>query len=181
MTSDSEDARRVSRCLAGDTGAFADLVRENQDAVFSLIWRMTGDWHEAADIVQEAFIKAYEKLHTFKPEYKFRNWVMSIGSNLARNRFRGEARRRQREDAVANMQSLEEPASAPASDEGLEEALRQLSEPLREALLLKHMEGLSYDETAQILGIGVSAAKMRVARGRDELVRLLEKEGVTPR
>lgn len=170
---DVDDAQLVARGRDGDAGAFGELVRRNQDAVFNLAWRMSGNWHEAADITQDTFIQAYRKIRSYKPEYAFRNWVMSIGANLMKNRFRSHSRRRQMERNLSEMQILEPEPEQPVRDEGLEEALRRLPEPLRGALVLKHMEGMTYEEVARTLGIGVSAAKMRVARGRDELVRLL--------
>lgn len=169
----AEDSQLAEQCRAGSTDAFAELVRRNQDAVFNLAWRMTGNWHEAADITQDTFIRAYRKFHAYKPEFAFKNWVMSIGANLTRNRFRSRSRRQRMEQTLAAMQDPEPPPTPVERDEGLELALGQVPDSLRVALVLKHMEGLSYEEVARTLGIGVSAAKMRVARGRDELVRLL--------
>jgi RNA polymerase sigma-70 factor (ECF subfamily) len=80
-------------------------------------------------------------------------------------------------ETLIEMQDVEAAPAAEVRDEGLEAALGQLPETLRAALVLKHMEGMSYEEIAKTLGIRVSAAKMRVARGRDELVRLLKSEG----
>ena len=171
----ASDAEIVARCRDGDTNAFEELVRRNQDSVFNLVWSMTRNWHEAADLTQETFIRAYRKLHSYKPEYAFKNWVMSIGANLTRNMFRSFGRQRRMQENLARMQEPVKPAAEPR-DEGLEAALARVSEPLRTALVLKHVEGLSYEEIAQTLGIGVSAAKMRVARGRDELVLLLKTE-----
>lgn len=171
-----DDAQLAERSRAGDDDAFGELVRRNQDAVFNLAWRMTGSWHEAADLTQEAFIRAYRKLHTYRPEYAFRNWVMGIGANLAKNLFRTRSRRQRAEEGLAAVQDPDAAAAARPRDEALEAALRRLPETLRTALVLKHMEGMSYEEVARTLGIGISAAKMRVARGRDELVFLLESE-----
>jgi len=172
----ADDAQLAERCCAGDSDAFAELVRRNQDAVFNLAWRMTRNWHEAADITQDTFIRAYRKLSSYKPEFAFKNWVMSIGANLTRNRFRSYSRRQRMEQTVAGMQDLEPMPAIEAHDEALEAALGRLPESVRMALILKHMEGMSYEEVARTLGIGLSAAKMRVARGRDELVRLLGEE-----
>ncbi len=170
------DSHLAEQCRAGDDGAFSELVRRNQDAVFNLAWRMTGNWHDAADIAQETFCRAYRKIHSYKPEYAFRNWVLSIGANLTKNGFRSRSRRKHMEQAAAEMQDLSPTPAPQARDEALESALGQLPGALREALVLKHMEGMTYEEVASTLGIGVSAAKMRVARGRDELVRLLDGE-----
>ena len=169
----ASDAQVVELCRAGDTDAFAELIRRNQDAVFNLAWRMTGNWHEAADITQETFIRAYQKLHSYKAEYAFKNWVMSIGANLTKNRFRHYSRKLRLEGDLAQLTEPEAPPAATERDEELDLALAKLPETLRTALVLKHVEGQSYEDVAQTLGIGVSAAKMRVARGRDELVRLL--------
>jgi RNA polymerase sigma-70 factor, ECF subfamily len=176
MTHES-DVQVVEQCLAGDANAFAELVRRYQDAVFNLAWRMTHNWHEAADITQETFIRAYQKLRSYRSEYPFKSWVMSIGANLTRNRFRSYSRRQRMKEKLIETQDVEASPPPAAQDEGMEAALSQVPEALREALILKHMEGMSYEEIAQALGIGVSAAKMRVARGRDELVRLLESAG----
>jgi RNA polymerase sigma-70 factor (ECF subfamily) len=173
---DASDAQLAERCRAGDSDAFGELVRQNQDAVFNLAWRMTGNWHEAADIAQEAFVRAYQKIHSYKPEYAFKNWVMSIGANLTRNRFRSRSRRERTEQSLVAMQDAESAPAKATHDEPLESALGKVPDSLRAALVLKHMEGMSYEEVARTLGIGVSAAKMRVARGRDELVRLLGEE-----
>jgi RNA polymerase sigma-70 factor (ECF subfamily) len=169
----TNDAELVTRSLSGEDKAFEELVTRNQDAVFNLAWRMTGNWHEAADITQEAFIRAFEKLQSYKPEYAFKNWVMSIGANMARNRFRSMSRRRRVEEEQAGMADIVPPPPAAGADDALDEALSRLPEILKVPLVLKHMEEMSYTEIAKTLGIGVSAVKMRVARGRDELVRLL--------
>lgn len=168
------DAELVSLALAGDTDAFGALVRRYEDAVFNLAWRMSNNWHDAADIAQDTFIRAYRKLSYYRPSHSFKTWLFSLCANLAKNRFRGIQRRRRAEERLRE----EMPPLSPepeAKDVGLEEALRRIPDKLRAALVLKHMEGLSYEEVARALGIGVSAAKMRVARGRDELVRLLER------
>ncbi len=164
----------VEECRAGRTDAFEDLIRRNQDAVFNLAWRMTGNWHEAGDITQETFIQAFRKLHLYRAEYAFKNWVMSIGANLAKNRFRSFSRRKRTEEKAVEWQDIEKTPMPDSRDEELAAALKQLPGILREALVLKHMDGMSYEDVAASLGVGVSAAKMRVARGRDELVRLLE-------
>lgn len=169
-----DDSRLTKQSLDGDSTAFEELVSRNQDAVFNLVWRMTGNYHEAVDITQETFIQAYRKLHSYRPEFAFKNWVLSIGSNLTKNHFRSHSRRKRMEQTVADMQDLDPPPATGERDEELETALSRLPETLRTALVLKHMEGLSYEDIAHTLGIGVSAAKMRVARGRDELVLLLE-------
>ena len=166
------DAALVERCLAGQREAFAVLLRRHQGAVFGLACRWCRDRDDAADLAQETFVRAYRKLRTYKPEHSFRNWVLSVCANLGKNRLRSEGRRRKAHETYADLQTLGATAADPRR-QVLEEALREVPETLRIPLVLKHVEGLSYDEISTVLGIGVSAAKMRVKRGRDELFRRL--------
>jgi RNA polymerase sigma-70 factor (ECF subfamily) len=165
---ETPDSELVERCQAGDADAFEALVRRYQDAVFNLLMKMTGQREDAADLTQEAFIRAYRKLDAYDGRFSFKNWVITIGVNLAKNRFRSFFRRRRVEEAV-DYTTTED-----SRVEAVNEALAQLPEKLRVSLVLKHMEGCSYEEIAQMLGIGVSAAKMRVLRAREEFVRRLE-------
>lgn len=171
------DASLVEQCLGGHKEAYADLVRRHQDAVYNLALRWTGDRDEAADLAQDTFVRAYRKLRSYSSQYAFRNWVLTICANLAKNRFRSEDRRRRAQQAHVELY----PANPDPPDPrraALEEALGRLPETLRIPLVLKHMEGLSYEEVSKVLGIGVSATKMRVKRARDELVqRLRPSEG----
>lgn len=171
------DAGLVEQCLEGDQEAYAELVRRHQDAVFNLAMSMTRhNAAEATDITQEAFIRAYRKLRAYKAQYAFRNWVMTIGANLAKNRFRSAARRKELEESYLEKN----PGRTYHSDPrhlAVRDALKGLRESYRTPLTLRHMEGLSYEEIAQVLGIGVSAAKMRVKRGTDELKELLNPRG----
>lgn len=167
------DAALAQACLDGRKEAFADLVRRHQGAVYQLALRWSRDRDDAQDLAQEAFVRAYRKLATYKPELSFRNWILSVCANVAKNRFRSEDRRHRAQQTHLEIY----PPGAAAPDPrraALEAALRGLPESVRVPLTLKHVEGLSYEEISAVLGIGVSAAKMRVKRGRDELVRLLD-------
>lgn len=169
------DAELTGACLTGDREAFASLVARHQDAVYHLAYRMTGNRAEADDLAQEAFIRAYRRLGQYKPEFAFRNWVMGICANLARNGFRQRTRRTAAEREHAELADLER--TAPSMSErhaALERALMDLPEATRLPLVLKYMEGLSLDDIAGTLRIGLSAVKMRLLRGREELVRRME-------
>ncbi len=163
------DAALVEQCLAGNKEAFAHLVRRHQTAVFNLALRWTRDRDDAADLAQEAFVRAYRKLATYNAAYAFRNWVLTICANQAKNRIRSEDRRRRAHEGHAELYPRHQSGSDPLAA-GLAEALGRLPEKLRIPLVLKHVEGLSYEEVAGVLGIGVSAAKMRVKRARDQLI-----------
>lgn len=166
------DPELVGLCLAGEREAFAKLVARHQDAVFNLAFRMTGNHQDAADLAQEAFIRAYRKLYSYKPEHPFKNWVLGICANQTRNRFRSEARRRALE--TRHVQESDDTPELPDPRHALlEQALQRLPEQARVPLVLKYMDGFSLEEIAASLRLGLSAVKMRLARGREELLRLV--------
>lgn len=168
------DAELVRRCLDGRREAFAALIERHQEPVFNIAFRMTRSHADAADLAQEAFIRAYRKLARYKPEYPFRNWVMTICVNMTKNSFRSKVRRREAEATHQELRSHDASGvSASPAGTALGEALHKLSPKWRVPLVLKHVEGFSYEEIAQMLGLGLSAAKMRVQRGRNELIRLV--------
>lgn len=173
------DAALVEQCLAGQRDCFAELVRRHRDSVFNLAYRMTNNWADANELAQEAFVKAYGKLARYKPKYSFRNWVMTICANLTKNRFRGNERRRRAELVHLELEDGRSSGSDPRHA-ALEKALGKLERTLRVPLTLKHVEGLSYSEITGILDISLSAAKMRVKRGRDQLEQILRGEEHTP-
>ena len=160
------DTDLVDLTLKGDKEAFSELVLRHQDAIYNLAYRLAGNHTDAAEIAQDAFVRAYGKLTQYRKEYSFPNWVMGICANQAKNLFRARDRRHKAE--LASVDSS--PAATEAPLDAVNEALRQLPEHLRLPVVLKHMEGLSYDEIGNILRIGVSAAKMRVKRGLERLV-----------
>ena len=167
------DPELVRASLDGRQYAYEELVRRHQDAVFGLAVSMTRNREDAADMAQEAFIRAYNKLEQYNPEYSFRSWILRICSNLTKNMFRKRVRRRNTEEKHLEHAEIEKSTTDP-DFEALEEALAKLPAKLGSPLMLKYMEGLSYDEISDVLGVGVSAAKMRVLRGKKLLVEILE-------
>lgn len=169
------DQQLVKACLDGRRDAYEELVCRYQDSVFGLAVGMTRNREDAADMAQEAFIRAYVKLEQYNPDYSFKSWIMRICSNQTKNLFRKRMRRRKAEE-----DHLKEEAVVQSSDDPdfhhLEEALARLPAKLGLPLRLKHIEGMSYDEVADVLGIGVSAAKMRVSRARRQLAEILNDE-----
>lgn len=166
------DVELAAASRDGEREAFAVLVGRHQHAVYNLAYRMTGNAAEADDVAQEAFIRAYRKLVQFRPDGSFRNWVLGIGANLARNRFRQRTRREAAEQGHVEIAELESGAGGVDSDrrEALDRALMALPETTRVPVVLKYMEGLSIEDIARTLRIGLSAAKMRLVRGREELL-----------
>lgn len=166
------DAALVELCLAGRKDAFEILVERHKDRVFRFAMRIVGDRDDAADLAQETFVRAYRKLVLYDGERSFGTWLLAICANLGKNRLRSESRRRRAQEAHVEIYRTDQ-NPPDALREALEEALRQMPEALRIPLVLKHVEGLSYEEVADVLGIRLSAAKMRIKRARDELARRL--------
>ncbi len=171
-----DDITLVELCKAGNMDAFSSLVDRYRDAVFNLAWNLCGDSHSAEDIAQETFIKAYNKIHQYNPQYKFRSWLLGICANLARSRYRGWRSRRETEQAYADEETIgleRKDTEISPRLASMTRALASLPESLRAPLVLKYMEGLSVEDVARTLGLRLSAAKMRLARGRARMAELM--------
>jgi RNA polymerase sigma-70 factor (ECF subfamily) len=164
----NSDAELVARTLDGSGEAFAELVARHYDASWRFARRMLRDNDEAEDAVQETFLRAYRALARYRERDTFRAWLYRILVNRCRTML---ARRRTRDDRVitderAVASATEGHGEARADLRGaLNLALERLDPALREAVLLKHGEGMEYSEMAAITGASVSALKMRVKRG----------------
>ncbi|HEU0016182.1 MAG TPA: RNA polymerase sigma factor [Longimicrobium sp.] len=171
------DAELVRRVLAGQRAAYEDLVRRYQETLFRHAYGMVGDGDVAADLVQDSLVKAYTRLDTCDPE-RFAAWLFRI----MRNRCKDWLKSRRRRDVPL----LDEAHAAPVGDDpgrtleraelggAVAEALARLPESQREAFLLKHVDGRSYEEMAEMLDAGISALKMRVMRAREALQEMLK-------
>lgn len=174
---DSSDPELIQRILAGERERYAILVERYQDALFRHALGMVGDPDAAADLVQDSLIKAYTRLHTCNDPARFAAWLFRILRNRCRDWLKN--RRQQtvelQEDTVATDDDDTPGAALERSELGrvVDSALARLPEAQREAFLLKHVEGLSYEEMAERLDTGVSALKMRVMRAREALQSLL--------
>jgi RNA polymerase sigma-70 factor (ECF subfamily) len=167
------DADLIARVLSHeDDNAFGELVRRYQSPVRAFLTRMTrGDTHLADDLAQEAFLRAWQKLQTFRGDAKFSTWLFGI----AFNEFRGVARM-QKELALEDVENLpEEPATTanPQLRLDLTEALKLLNSNERAAVLLCCQNGLSHEEAALVLDCPLGTVKTNVLRGREKLKRRL--------
>lgn len=163
------------RAQSGDRTAFTELVRIHQDEVFTLATRLVGDRELAADVSQEALIRAWRALPSFRGEAKFSTWLHRIVVNAA-----WTMRRKQRRHSAAPMTEVyHEPAAPEAGPLDLAtvssmrprllEALRQLSPPVRAVVVLKDIYDWPHRDIAEHLGITTTAAKVRLHRGRNKL------------
>jgi RNA polymerase sigma-70 factor (ECF subfamily) len=167
------DADLIARVLAReDHNAFGELVRRNQSPVRAFLTRMTrGDAHLADDLAQETFLKAWQKLQTFRGTAKFSTWLFGI----AFNEFRGAARKR-KELSLDDADNLpEEPAAVRDHPLRLDltEALKLLNSNERAAVLLCCQNGLSHEEAARVLDCPLGTVKTNVLRGKEKLKRRL--------
>ena len=172
------DAELIGRILAGERERYAVLVARYQEALFRHAAGMVGDRDAAADLVQDSLVKAYARLDTCQDPERFPAWLFRI----LRNRCKDWLKNRRQHTVALH----DDAAAAPAGDDpGLtlertelgrvvEDALARLPEAQREAFLMKHVEGLSYEEMAERLDTGISALKMRVMRAREALQALLK-------
>lgn len=166
------DADLIARVLSReDQNAFSELVRRYQSPVRGFLLRMTDDSHLSDDLAQETFLKAWQKLHTYRGGAKFSTWLFSV----ALNEFRSAMRRRKE---LTVLDEAEEPTEEPVSaEEGmrldLTEAMKRLNSNERAAIVLCCQNGLSHDEAAQVLGCPLGTVKTNVLRGREKLKKYL--------
>ena len=175
MSDGGPDEALVRRVLEDDVETFADLVTRHRERGLRFAAAMLGDPTDAEEALQDAFVRAYRGLRTCREPARFGAWFLRILVN--RCRTRGAMRRRRAALFVRDEAALEKaPAPDGADPEWREEIVRALAQldPLqREAFLLKHVEGLDYEEMAQLTGAGMSALKMRVMRACEHLRTLL--------
>lgn len=182
MTSSDPDVALMLRVREGDTDALRDLIERHQRAVINTIHRAIGDASEAEDLAQRVFVQVYRSAKRYKPTAKFTTWLFTI----TRNTILNEHRRRSRHPAES-LDALQEPRDSesagwqapdtatrdPAQEaverelqEKIREAVRELPEAQRTAVILCRYEGLSYEEIAEVLGCSVSATKSLLHRAR---------------
>jgi RNA polymerase sigma-70 factor (ECF subfamily) len=174
----------VHRCLAGEKGAFDELVRQNMNVVFGLVVSMVHNFHTAEDIAQEVFTKAYVSLPRLQEPQKFRNWVCRIARNCCLDHLRQRQVQSSLESSfvqLAEPEAREVPGYRDLSEEmntRLLNAIDQLRDDYREILILKHLNGLSYKDIGGILNMSVSAVGEKLFRVRQMLKRKLVGAGV---
>ena len=180
----------VARAKAGDQSAFEQLVLDNQNRIYTLAVRMTGDREEGADLAQEAFIKAWQGLPTFQGDSSFSTWVYRLASNVCIDFLRQQKRRREVEPVL----SLDDEESAwmePADytqdphrqleraevGRAVDRALQSLPDNHRQILVMRELSGLSYQEIGDALGVDIGTVKSRIARARVALRKKLLQDG----
>jgi len=183
------DAQLVARCLRGEAPAWEELVRRHTRRVYNLAYRFTGNRQESEDLSQEVFLRLYRTLGSYRAVHgEFTTWLTSVTRNLLIDHYRRTRRDRLTDSLDDETSPAEQKASpgrrpdelASASELSgqVQSALQQISPELREAVILRDLQGLDYREIQQVLAVPEGTVKSRINRGRIELARLLKGMGV---
>jgi RNA polymerase sigma factor (sigma-70 family) len=180
------DLELLKRCLAGENRAWESLLTLHSRKIYNLCYRFTGRPTEAEDLTQEVFIKVFQTLKSYdQAQGTFSTWL----ARVARNHLVDHYRRTKRDRATSSLdeepgelESRPSPGAGPAAGvesrerrEFLQEGLNKLSPDLREAVILRDLHDLDYDEIAKVLGVPAGTVKSRINRGRLELARVLKR------
>jgi RNA polymerase sigma-70 factor, ECF subfamily len=175
-----DDKDLIQRFKSGNVSAFEELLRRYQDRVYNLCRHMVDDRDDARDAAQDVFIKAFRALKSYKPDAGFYTWIYRIAVNTCLD-FK-----KKRQVPPLDVELMDSfPSGGPFPEEVyeskeagriIEAALQRLPKKLRAAIVLREMEGLSYEETASVLGISTGTVKSRIARAREQLRGFLQKK-----
>jgi len=185
------DAQLVQQCLRGEGPAWEELVRRHAKRVFNLCYRFTGNSTDAQDLSQEVFLRIYRTLPSYRPAFgAFPTWLTSVTRNLLVDHYRRTRHDRVTDSIDDAMPVLEEKHSQARTPDRLAEAselsaqlqhgLARLSPELREAVILRDLQGLEYNEIQAVLQVPEGTVKSRINRGRIELAKILDEMGVRP-
>jgi RNA polymerase sigma-70 factor (ECF subfamily) len=174
----------IEQCLAGDQGAWEQIVRQNWRKVFNVAYKFVGKHDEAEDLTQDIFLKIFKALKTFDRRANFQTWIISISRNLCIDHYRSVRKERQTIARDVDSNDLQPATSergpyAQAEHQDLRAQLRQALETLpitlRTAVVLRDLQELSYQEIADRLGLPEGTVKSRINRGRIELAHQLRR------
>jgi RNA polymerase sigma-70 factor (ECF subfamily) len=187
------DSQLVEQCLRGESQAWEELVRRHTRRVFNLSYRFTSNRQEAEDLSQEVFLRVYRTLASYRATSgQFTTWLTSVTRNLLIDHYRRRRKDRMTsslDDENTNLQVEQKESNARRPDDlamagqlgaQVQRALERLSPELREAVILRDLQGLEYNEIRVVLAVPEGTVKSRINRGRIELARLLEQMGIRP-
>jgi RNA polymerase sigma-70 factor (ECF subfamily) len=186
VTSSGEDALLIKAFQRGDKKAFDQLVIRHKDRIFNLCYRFLGDCEEANDSAQEAFVKAYGSLKTFRLESAFSTWLYRIAVNTCKNKLGSSAYKAKRKTVSLDNPGNPEDGPLPMEiQNGTPSPLARMEEKERMSLIqtaldslptefkmvvaLRDMDGLSYEDIAEVTGLNLGTVKSRIARARTDL------------
>ena len=186
---ETSDEELLAKVVGGDTGAFEVIVSRYKDRLYNFAFRFVGDWDTAEDIVQETFLRAFRKRREYRAIANFSTWIFTITGNLAKS----ELRRRKRwrflsldwaPDGDNNAMELPDESYRPDNntetvlvERSIQEAMESLPANYRQAVVLRDIEGMSYQEIAEIANCPLGTVKSRVNRARLKLQQKLRAHG----
>lgn len=183
----ADEADLIARVQRGDAAAYEPLVLKFQDRIFSLVLRMVSNYEDARDLTQEAFVSAYRAMAKFRAESSFHTWLFRIAVNTVIS-YRRRKRTTRQLSASADKADDETPSLADLADRNpgpseaaeaaerqraVQKAIVQLDPEFRDAIVLRDLQGLSYEEMVQALACPIGTVKSRIHRGRVALKELL--------
>jgi RNA polymerase sigma-70 factor, ECF subfamily len=180
---DSADRALIRRLCAADEAAYEELLQRFEHPIYNLICRLTDHPNDAADITQEVFLKVFRSIGSFREQSSLKTWVYRIAVNEARNHRRSFLRHRKQEVRLESdvetpgcSEWVPDPGPSPfeitldhEAQKLIETALTEINPNFRAALILRDIEGLAYDDIADILEISLGTVKSRILRGREDL------------
>ncbi|MEM7415818.1 MAG: sigma-70 family RNA polymerase sigma factor [Gemmatimonadota bacterium] len=169
MTASAEPLEAlVRRAQDGDVGAFESVYRRTSDRVYAICLRMCGDAEQATELVQDVFVRVWQKLPGFRGDAQFTTWLHRLTVNLVLQERRSRGRRESREFGSADLERYGRAARAsmPGTRVDLERAIAGLPEKARRVLILRDIEGYKYDEIARMTGVRIGTVKAQIHRAR---------------
>lgn len=182
-----QEQQLVSRAKKGDLQAFEALVSQNEQIIYNIIFRIIGNAEDTYDLSQETFLKAYRKISQFNEASKFSTWLYRIATNTTLDELRRRKGKKtfsidqglQGEESDMTFQpvdedeNVEDKLSQKEQRKIIEHGLKELGEDHRAVLILRDMQGLSYDEISQVLDVTLGTVKSRISRARQEMKNIL--------
>lgn len=184
------DGELIERAINGRADGFEELVRRYQRPITSYIFRMVGNYEYSLDVAQEVFIKVYNSLTKYSPEYKFSTWLYRIAHNAAvdhlrRNSVNVQSLEAENGEGTFELQ-IESPTATPEQEHErrewrseIESVVRCLPPSYRDLILLRHGRDLSYDEIAQVTSLPLGTVKNRLFRAREMMREMFIERGFT--
>jgi RNA polymerase sigma-70 factor (ECF subfamily) len=184
------DGELIATAVDGRSDSFEELVRRYQRPITGYVFRMLGDYDSALDVTQDVFIKVYNSLSRYSPEYKFSTWLYRIAHNAAvdhmrRNSVATQSLEAENADGSYQLQ-LESRAASPEQDRErtewrneIDAVVKRLPAPYRDLIMLRHGRDLSYDEIAEVTGLPLGTVKNRLFRAREMMRELFIERGFT--
>ena len=179
----NSDKKLIRRYLGGDKDAFGELVKRHKDYLYNLSYRLTNNPSDAEDLTQEIFIHIMNKIDSFKGDAKFSTWLYRLATNQCLDWLRRQKPENITLDKI-DPKSDEDIHSVIEIKEQIDDikvALIKLPEDFRLAVVLRDVEGLSYEEISEYLDLSIGTVKSRISRGRSQLKKILDPEGTKER